>query len=300
MTKRIRILQIFYLMTILLWSSSSALAKEQPSLQYNRIISLSPSITEILFELNLEDKVVAVTRYCKYPLEAQKKTSIGGLLDPNFEMIYRLNPDLIIYNEGATSHEQRFREMALRSLKTKSTSIEGILTSIDKIGRLFDKADQSLALRKKITDYMKFLQEKTENLPKLRVLIIYWRQLGEKKITKVYIAGNNTFFNDLISIAGGVNAYQGTKAIISPLVSAEGILHMNPDVIIEIKGTLLESGFTVEEALGDWVNLADLDAYKRKKIFILHEQYIGIPGPRITRTMQDIAECLHPEIDWNE
>ena len=275
------------------------IAQEQQSPQYHRIISLSPSITEILFEFNLGERIVGVTRYCRFPPEAQKKTSIGGLVDPNFELIYRLNPDLIIYNEGATSHEQRFQEMGLNTLKAQSTSIDGILASIDKIGKLFNRTDEATELRKKIVDVMNFLPSKTQNLPKPRVLVTYWRQLGEGKITEVYIAGNDTFFNDLINIAGGINAYQGKKVIISPLISAEGILQMNPDVIIEIKGTLSESGFTVDEALHDWDNLTDLDAHKNKKIFILHEQYTGIPGPRIIRTMKDIANCIHPNLNWN-
>lgn len=293
--KKIGLLLLILCFSLLFHFSVKSFAADNESPKKpRRVVSLSPSVTEILYEFGLAENIVGVTRYCKYPNKAQNKPSIGGLLDPNFEMIYRLNPDLVIYNEGATSHEQRFKEMHLNTLRVKSTSIEGILASIDKIGRLFDRTDKATALRKKILDQMNFIQLKTQNLSKPRVLVTYWRQLGEGKITEVYIAGNDTFFNDLIRIAGGINAYRGKKVIISPLISAEGILQMNPDVIIEIKGTLSESGFTVDEALRDWDNLADLDAYKNRKIFILHKSYTGIPGPRIPLTMQDIAKCLHP------
>ena len=266
---------------------------------YARIISLSPSITEFLYEFGVSDRIVGVTRYCKFPEDAQKKESIGGLLDPNFEQIYRLNPDVIIHHEGATDHEQRFKKMGLNTLQVISTSVKGILESIDIIGAAVNREGKAVTLNKRIQEKIDYIGSKTKDLRKPRVLITYWRPLGEGQITEVYIAGNDTYFNDLIRIGGGVNAYQGPKLIISPLVSAEGILDMNPDVIIEIKGTLQETGFSVDDVLNDWKNLSLLDAYKKNKIFVLHEQHIGVPGPRIGKTIQDIAECIHPNVNWD-
>ena len=298
MKRRFQIGLILFL-SLLKYSTNTFAAENQGTHLYQRVISLSPSITELLFELGLEERIIGVTRFCKFPKEARSKESVGGLLDPNFEIIYRLNPDLVIYHEGPTNHEQTLKAMKLNTLQTKSTSIVGILESIREIGNLFGKEKKAGLLTKKIQDKIDFIESKTKNLPKPRVLITYWRPLGEGQITEVHIAGNTTFFNDLISIASGINAYSGPQAIISPLISAEGILTMNPDVIIEIKGTLNKSEFSVDEVLKDWENLSGLAAYKNKKIFILHQEYIGIPGPRITQTMQALAECIHPNLDWH-
>jgi len=265
---------------------------------YTRIISLSPSITEFLYEFGVSDRIVGVTRFCKYPEDAKNKESIGGLLDPNFEQIYRLNPDLIIHHEGATDHEQRFKDMNLNALKIVSTSMKGILDSIDAIGAALNRESRAAQIKAKIQAKIDYIQSKSRGLSKPRVLITYWRPLGEGQITEAYIAGTNTFFNDLIHISGGVNAYQGPKIIISPIVSAEAILVMNPDVIIEIKGTLQETGLSVDDVLDDWKNLSLLDAYKNEHIYILDKDYTGIPGPRIARTLQNIAECIHPYVDW--
>ncbi len=267
---------------------------------YQRVICLAPSLTEFLYAFNLGNKIVGVTRFCTFPEQAKSKPSVGGLLDPNFEMIYRLNPDLILYNEGATSHKQRFEQMQFNTLETKSTSIHGILNSIATLGIIFDKVQKANRLSHKIRDRIRTIKRKTRHRRKPTVMVTYWRELGKGAITEVYIAGNDTFFNDLINICGGQNVYKGEKRIVSPIISAEGILQMNPDVIIEIKGTLHESGHTVKSALSDWKNLKELKAYKTNKIFILHKQYIGIPGPRIGLTMRDMAQRLHPDIEWNE
>ena len=289
--------QVVLILIFLLPRHSDNTFAAEENQHYQRIISLAPSITEFLFELGLEDRIVGVTRFCKFPKEAQLKESVGGLLDPNFEIIYRLNPDLVIYHHGATNHEQTLKAMKLKTLTTTSTSIKGILKSIDDMGTLFDKKQKADSIKKKIQDKIDNLESKTRNVSAPRVLITYWRPLGEGKITQAYIAGNDTFFNELIKIAGGINAYQGPHAIISPVISAEGILRINPDVIIEINGELHKTGFSVADALEDWQNLSDLGAYKNKKIFILNKSHSGIPGPRITQTMQDLARCIHPEVD---
>ncbi len=282
-----------------LYSIFAAIAVSGES-NHKRVVSLAPSLTEFLYEFNLGDLIVGVTRFCQFPNQAQNKPSTGGLSDPNFEMIYRLNPDIILLNEGATSHKKKFIEMNLNTLETQSTSIAGILDSISTLGEVFNKSGRARELREKIQHRISMIREQTQNLPKPRVLLIYWRELGKGMISEVYIAGNNTFFNDLIKICGGRNAYSGEKRIISPVISAEGLLEMDPDVIIEIKGMLHKSGYSVETVLKDWDNLCELNAYKSKKIFILHNQYIGIPGPRIDLTMRDLVKCLHPELNFNE
>ncbi len=294
---KFRYILIYCIFPFVLASKATARDVKQ---NYQRVICLAPSLTEFLYEFNLGDKIVGVTRFCEFPEQARSKPSIGGLLDPNFEMIYRLNPDLILYNEGATSHKKRFEQMHFNTLETKSTSINGILDCISTLGEIFDKVQKAKILSSKIRAQIMTIKLKTKNLPKPTVMVTYWRELGMGKIAEAYIAGNDTFFNDLINICGGKNVYQEEKRIVSPIISAEGILQMNPDVIIEIKGTLHQSGYTVKNALSDWNNLNGLKAYKNNNIFILHSQYIGIPGPRIGLTIRDIARCLHPAVNWNE
>ena len=266
--------------------------------EYNRIISLSPSLTEILYALDVQDKIVGVTKYCKFPPQAQDKTIVGGMLDPNFEVIYSLEPDLILYHKGTTGQQDRLKQLGIDVLETESRSVKGILESIQLIGDKIQRQKQSKELLGKIKKKIKAVKAQGKGKEKPRVLLTYFRPIATGDIREVYIAGNHTYFNDLIELAGGVNAFQGSKSITSPVVSAEGILEMDPDVIIEIKGTIKATQHTKEEMLRDWESLSFLKAYQNHRIYILTEEYIGIPGPRLVLTLMDMAECIHPEIKW--
>lgn len=266
--------------------------------KYERIVSLAPSITEILYALNCGDKVAGVTQFCKFPPEAALKPKVGGLLDTNFESIYALDPDLVIILSTDVTQKPQFDKMSLPTLEVGSNSIEEILDGIRLIGITLKKKNEAQDLIDEIHKKIKVIQLKTQDLPKPKVLIVFWRAVGEGSVREAYIAGSDKFHHQLIEYAGGQNAYQASHAVISPLVSAEGILKMDPDFIIEVMSADEMSGFSNEEVIKDWSNLSVLKAYKNKHIFILNKSYMGIPGPRFVNAIEDIAQTIHPEIKW--
>ena len=263
--------------------------------QYQRIVSLAPSVTEILFALNLQDRLVGVTRFCLYPPQARQKTKIGGLLDTNYEMIYRLHPDLIILESNQSDQKAKLEKMGFSILGTETKSVRLILQSIHLVGETFGQqriaGDLIDDINKKIED----VKTRTEGMSRPRVLVTFERVPGEGQIRQAYVAGNDTFFSDLIELAGGQNAYQGPKLITSPILTAEGILHMNPDVIIEVMPISYLQNFSLEEALNDWKSLGDLKAFQDRHIYILTQDYLTIPGPRVGQALMDLAKCIHPE-----
>jgi len=267
---------------------------------YQRIVSLLPSITEVLFALDQGDKVVGVTRYCKYPPEARQRAKVGGILDTGFETVYHLDPDLVILEESAGDHKEKLDKMGLKTLAVDTRSVSSILESIRVIGDVLGCPEKALAVTTKIQQRIDYLQLKTKDLPRPRVLITYLRPVGEGTIREVYIAGNHTYFNDLIEMVGGVNVYRGSDLITSPVVSAEGILRMNPDVIVEVINMLDEVKVSKEEVLNDWKMLPELDAYKNHRIYVLNQPYIGIPGPRLAQALEDLARVVHPGLNWDE
>lgn len=266
--------------------------------EYQRIISMIPSVTEIVYAIGAQERLVGVTRYCIFPPEAQQKTVVGGLLDANQEVILGLSPDLIMLQIDETDQMKKYEQMGLETLGIETRSVEAVLHSIQKIGEITGRLPQAQKLAADISRKFDLVRDKVKGLPRPRVLMTFLRPVGEGTIREVYIAGNHTFFDGLINIAGGVNAYEGTSLITSPIVSPEGILRMNPDIIIEIMSSDLESKFPEDVLLKDWDVLAQLDAYKNKKIFILKQPHLGIPGPRIGDTIITIAKLIHPEVDW--
>ncbi len=286
---------IFLCVGIFLLCSSRVRAEKELK-QYNRIISFSPSVTETLYALGLGERIVAVTRYCLYPPEAQKKPTIGGLLDVNFEQVYRLKPDLLIFSAINLDQRNIFEKMGIKTLEVDTKSVQSVLDSIQIIGITLGKEKRALEIVNKINNHINEIRSSVKNLDRPSVLVTFLRPVGEGNIREAYIAGNDSYFNDLLDITGGSNAYQGTVLITSPLVTTEGIIQMNPDVVVEIMNMLKKTNLSTKDVIRDWDVLSSIPAVKNKRIYVLDESYIGIPGPRIVHALDDLLEAIHPEI----
>jgi iron complex transport system substrate-binding protein len=256
-----------------------------------RIVSLAPSVTEILFELGLGDRLVGVTRYCRYPPEAQTKARVGGYVDPNYEGIVRLRPDLVILLTVHTAAGERLRHLGFATLTVDHTRIAGILTSIMTIGNACGAGKKAEALAGGISARMERIRNAAKGAGPPRVLISVDRTTDA--LSSVYIAGKNTCYDEMISIAGGVNAYAGAAAY--PAVSAEGILQMDPQVIIDLVPSLDGRKKTREKALTQWNMLAGVEAVTAGRVFIFEQDYAVIPGPRLIILLEDMARAIHPE-----
>lgn len=288
---------IITLLIVFLSFCSLDVKAEQEFKQYNRIISFSPSVTETLYALGLGEKVVAVTRYCLYPPEAQEKPTIGGLLDVNFEQVYRLKPDLLISSAINLDQRKTFEKMGIKTLEVGTKSVKSVLESIRIIGTTLGKEKKALEIVNEIKNHINKIRSSVKDLDRPRVLVTFLRPVGEGNIREAYIAGNDSYFNDLLDITGGQNVYQGTALITSPLVTTEGIIQMNPDVVVEIMNVLKKTNLSTKDVIRDWDILSSIPAVKNKRIYVLDESYIGIPGPRIVKALDDLLEAIHPEID---
>ncbi len=265
--------------------------------QSDRIISLSPNITEILFALGLGEKVVGVTRFCNYPLEAKEKMQVGGYLDPNYEAILSLKPDIVVLLPEYEQIKNFLSELRVKYLTVNNKTVSDILTSIDYLGKQFDTEQQAETILADIRLKMSRIRDKTKNSPRPKVLIVIERTMGTGVIEDVYIAGKNTFYDELIQLAGGNNAFEDEK-IAYPILSAEGIIHINPEFIIDLIPQLDQTRLSASTLEKDWSSLAQLDAVKNHHVFIMSQDYAAIPGPRFILFLKDLAQIIHPEVDW--
>jgi iron complex transport system substrate-binding protein len=300
MKKPMNTLRVMFLAVCMSVIAASSYSDEAAASDYKRIVSLLPSVTELLYALELEDNVVGVTRYCKFPPEAEQKPKVGGFVDVNYEALYSLTPDIVILQVDSDEQKSKIDAMGIETIEIETRSVEGILKSIDMIGSKFNRREQAKQIVDRIEAKISEVTEKIKGLPKPRVLVSYFREVGTKVINEVYIAGNRTYFHELIDIAGGTNAYQGFDVVTSPIVTAEGILSMNPDIIIEIISMANGTGLTDAKVLEDWAMLSDLNAFKNNKIYIFNTSYSGLPGPRLDLALADIAKFIHPEVDWGK
>jgi iron complex transport system substrate-binding protein len=266
---------------------------------YKRIISLSPSTTETLFALGLGEKVVGVTRFCNYPPETKGKKRVGGYVNPNYEAIAVLEPDIVIILPEHENVKNFLTELGLKYLTVNNKTIQDILSAIATIGkecRVEKRANELIAA---INYRIQNIQQKTQNLPRPKVLISIGRTMGSGSLKDVYIAGKNTYYDELINYAGGINAYENEK-IAYPMLSAEGIIYLNPEIIIDMVADLNSKGLTESMVRQEWQSVSFVNAIKSNRLFVFSRDYIVIPGPRFILLLEDIARTVHPEIKWDD
>lgn len=257
-----------------------------------RIVSLSPSITEILFALGLGDRVVGVTRFCRYPPEAQTRTFVGGYLDTNLEAIVALEPDLIVLRGEREESVAPFTKLGLRTLAVRHDTIEGILDSILAIGRSCGAEARAEQLVSDLKAKMERLEQRTAGLPRVRVMLVADRTKGIGKIENVYVAGAGGFLDRMIELAGGHNVCTATGF---PVVSGEGILHMNPEVIVDLAFPDRPAGQSPETIVREWRQLAEVDAVRDGRVYVVEDDFALIPGPRFILLAEKLARLFHPE-----
>ncbi len=266
--------------------------------KYRRIVSMAPSITETLYALGLSDRLVGVTRYCTYPPQVQRLPRVGGFLDPNFEAIVALKPDLVILLE---EHEQSlpgFQKLGLRTTAVCHKYIDGIIESLRTVASVCGVEDRGRRAADDIQSRLDRIRDKTAHAKRPRVMISIDRIQGGGGLVDVYIAGNDGYFDKMIELAGGENVYHQALARF-PVVSTEGVMRMNPDVIVDLVSGVDAEHFLPEQILADWQGLGNVEAVKRHRVYAFNRDYSTVPGPRFIRFVEDLARLLHPEMDWN-
>ncbi|MBW2140231.1 MAG: ABC transporter substrate-binding protein [Deltaproteobacteria bacterium] len=264
---------------------------------YSRIVSLAPSITEMLFKLGLGDRIVGVTRFCKYPPEALSIKKVGGFYDPNYEAIIASKPDLVILSVEQHKTKRFLTSVGLNVLEVDHSTISGILDSLAEIGQACGIQQKALDAVIALNQRMDLVKNKTNGLPRPRVMISIARSMSSESLTDIYIAGDDAFYDEMIFLAGGVNAYRGKMKY--PSVSSEGILKLDPDVIVDLVPETAEQDWKDEAILKDWQRFPDVEAVKEKRVHVFRQGFMVIPGPRFILTVEELARVIHPEVKWN-
>jgi len=254
-----------------------------------RIISLAPNITEILFDLDLGEKVVGVTRYCDFPTEALKKEKIGGMIDLNLEKIIALKPDLIIGFRGNPLRIiERLRSLHLPLFVLEmGTDLETVFIVINKIGTITQKEKKAEILAeslKKRYDRIQAALRDVQHEPRVFLSI---------HGTGLWTCGKGSFLNDLVGKARGVNI-AGNIPRKWLHYKREQLFHDNPEVIITLSKSQRE--FTkVKEWIKNEAHFKGIKAVETDRIYFLDQNLASRPGPRLIDALEELARILHPQ-----
>jgi len=263
-----------------------------------RIVSLAPGLTETLYALGLDDRVVGVTRYCRFPPAAAEKPNVGGLADLDVERLVALRPTLVVLLEGNRSWQPTCDALGIDTLVVDHRTLDGLLESIRTLGRRFGAAGRAEELLADIQKRLAHVQRKLAGLPRPRVLVSVDRVTGSGGLRDVYAAGGRAdlHLNALVRLAGGRNVLEGTT-VDFPVVSAEGILMADPEVILDVLPSGTETD--VAERLEDWQRVGRVSAVRHGRVYVLDKDRATVPGPRFVLVVEQLARLLHPEVDWD-
>ncbi len=283
------------LLVLLLFSTTGSLAAEKPAGIPQRIISLSPCTTEILFGLGLGDKIVGVTRYCDFPEAAKTIAKVGGFLDPNYEEIIALKPDLVILLTSHRDAKRELEKMRVKTLTTPHETISDIHESIRLIGKACGASQKATEMVADLNRQSEAVRQAVKKCPGTRVLICIGRDFDSGELAGMYMAGRNNFYDEIIHAAGGVNACFD-KSVAYPQFSAEGVIELNPDVIIDLASHIKPGGKTAKEIACQWKQLRPVTAVREARVYVVVGNHALRPGPRYVQFLEELARLLHPEV----
>lgn len=265
---------------------------DSDSPDYQKVICLSPSIVEIVFALEAQDRIVAVSGFCTYPPAAQSFPQVGSYLNPNFERILAFQPDLIIYQGKFDKMTQFCQTSSLPSLNVKLDVIQDAFTSIQQIGGMLGRSHQAQSLCDQIRLDLQSVREAVKDRKPVPVFISMWR--SSDSFTNLATVSPRTFIHELVEIAGGRNIFSDTQARY-PSISKESLLKRRPEAIIEIQPEAKNNEANRQAIIQSWEMFSSLPAVQNQRIYVLADSYLFIPGPRFAIAARQLAKRLHPE-----
>ena len=256
-----------------------------------KIISLAPSNTEIVYALGLEDRLVGVTTYCDYPEAALDKPEVGGFNTVDIEQVVAIQPDLILATDIHTAEVVPGLEgLGLTVLVLDPRSLDEVLESIELVGKCTGQLDEAYQLIIEMEDRIKAVTDKTANLTEAQRPSVFYIMWHEPLMT----LGSDTRIYELIQLAGGIpvplDLGEGY-----PMIGLEVLIAANPEVIIAGSGMGEGADLPYQFALTE-PRLAGVDARINNRIYEVNTDLVGRPGPRIVDGLEELARLIHPEI----
>jgi iron complex transport system substrate-binding protein len=251
-----------------------------------RIVSLAPSLTETVYALGLQDRLVGDTDYCDYPTDAQKKTKVGGGINPSLEVIASLHPDLVLvtktFNRLETVHS--LEELGISSYATDPHTVADIISSTKTLADVLGVPEAGVSVAGDMRRRLADLRHRIGDLPPKRVLFVVWTQ-------PLISVGRNTFLADALRRAGAGSIVDSSQDW--PQVNLEEVARLQPDFLVfadahpenvtrEVERLAVLPGWKILHAVSDRRYAVISDAVNR-------------PAPRIVSAIEDLARQLHPE-----
>jgi iron complex transport system substrate-binding protein len=250
-----------------------------------RIVSLVPSVTELLFALGAEDRLIGVTDYCDFPPAARGKPSVGGMVAPSLEGIVALRPDLVVATDAGTRREtfDQLSRLNVPVYLVHADRMAQVVDVITRLGEITERQADAAVLKAQLTERIEAVVKAVGARPRPRVLYVLWPE-------PLIVPGRDSIVTELITLAGG-DSITGREPHDYPRFSLEAAVARAPEVILLARhGT--GSGAIPRDR---WDALTSLPAVKAGRVYAVDGNLMHRYGPRIVDGLEEIARRIHPE-----
>jgi iron complex transport system substrate-binding protein len=251
-----------------------------------RIVSLAPSLTETIYALGLQDRLVGDTDYCDYPPDAQKKTKVGGAINPSLEQIVALRPDLVLVTKSLNLIEtvHALDNLGVSSYGTDPHTVQEIISSTERLADVLGVPETGTILGADLQRHLADLQQHLNGLPARRVLFIVWSD-------PLISVGKGTFIADALRLAGATSIVDSAQDW--PHMSLEEVVRLQPDFLV-FAAAHSDSGQNDFDVLAERPGWRGLEAVRNRRFAVISDA-VNRPAPRIVTAIEDLARQLHPE-----
>lgn len=250
-----------------------------------RVVTLSPSINEIVYALGMGNSVVANTKFCDFPIESKSVKKVGGYANTSLEKILSVNPTVTIAQNYDEKLLTNLNNLGIKTMVYKTDSIKDIKYTIESLGKYFKKEVRAKSINSLIDFTLVTLGEIVKDK---KILIVI--SPNESLSNQIYVSGNYLYFEDIIKASGNINAFQSNSKS-QPVVNSEKVISMNPDIIVLLAAFYEYKEEELKNVIKAWESLP-INASRNKNIYAINKEYAGIPSDRIIYFMRDFKKIL--------
>jgi iron complex transport system substrate-binding protein len=262
-------------------------ARQQP----RRVISLVPAVTEMLFAIGAGDAVVGVSTYDRFPPEVASRPRVGALVDPDFERILSLRPDLVIVYGTQDELMARLARAKIPVFRYVHAGLADVTKTLIAVGERVGRAEQARAAARQIERDLDDVRRRVAGRARPATAIIFDREPGA--LRGMFASGGIGFLHDLLDVAGGRNVFADVQRQ-SLQASTELLLARRPEVIVELFPQAGWSGTRAAREREVWAALSALPAVQANRVHLLADDRLAVPGPRVAESARVLAQVLHP------
>ena len=277
----------FFVSFVLCFVSFVVASQSRPQ----RIISLVPALTEMLYAVGAGSQVVAVSSYDEYPPEVKALPRVGALLDPDTERIISLRPDLVITYASQVDLQAQLKRATIATFDDRHAGLAHILVTMKELGIRTGHGPEADAAVATIEARLAAVRARVAGKRRPRTLLVFSRE--PKTLRNVYVSGGRGFLHDMLEMAGGDDLFNDIDKE-SVQVSAETILARAPEVILELRPEEISAGQPMQDELASWSRLASVPAVRDQRVLFISGRAVTVPGPRVAESVERMARALHP------